>query len=138
MDARAFDRLGEVFIRQDPDAIKGKINIDQLSSFNNLWSAFISMLSLNRFQALREFAFHRLRHQISAIGLSKDQVIPARSILQTLSGGTKKRNRIPMSILDFPYPYSHENPFPTGNPVFRAQVNQAFHQVFSRAAKFLS
>lgn len=137
MDAKAFDRLGETFIRHDPDAVKEKINIDHLGSFNNLWSAFISMLRLDRLQPLREFAFHRLRNQISAVGLSKDRVIPADSILQTLSGGRKKRHKIPMTILDFPYPYTHENPFPTGNPVLRPQVNRAFHQVFSGAAKFL-
>ena len=138
MDAKAFDRLGDAFIRHDPNAVRHKINIEHLSSFNTLWSAFVSMLSLERFQALREFAFHRLRNQISAVGLSKDQVIPARSILQTLWGSSKKRNKIPMTILDFPYPYSHENPFPTGNPALRSQVDQAFHQVFSRAVKFLA
>jgi hypothetical protein len=137
MDAKAFDRLEEAFIRHDPAAVKEKINIDHLSSFNTLWSAFISMLRLDRFQALRDFAFHRLRNQISAIALSKDQIIPASSILQTLCGGSKKRNKIPMTILDFPYPYSHENPFPTGNPALRPQVDQAFHQVFRLAAKFL-
>jgi hypothetical protein len=137
MDAKAFDRLGDAFIHHDPDAVKQKISIDHLGSFNILWSAFISMLRLDRFQALREFAFHRLRNQISVIGLSKDQVIPATSIFQTLCGFGKKRHKIPMSILDFPYPYTHENPFPTGNPVLRPQVDQAFHQVFSQAARFL-
>ena len=136
MDARAFDRLEEAFIRQDPRSIRDKINIDHLNTFNTLWSAFMAMLRLDRFQALRERSFHRLRNQISAIGLSKDQVIPAKSILRTL-WGAGNRNKIPMSILDFPYPYSHENPFPTGNPILRPEVNKAFHQVFSRAANFL-
>jgi len=137
MDAKAFDRLGEVFIRHDPNRVKQKITIEHLNSFNTLWSAFMSMLRLDRFSKLREQSFHRLRNQISAIGLSKDQVIPAKSILQTLTGGSNT-NKIPMEVLDFPYPYSHENPFPTGNPVFRPQVDQAFQHVFSSAAKFLS
>lgn len=136
MDARAFDRLGEAFIRHDPNAVKEKITIEHLSSFNTLWSAFISMLRLNRFQLLREKSFHRLRNQISAVGLSRDLVIPAKSILQTLTG-SRKRNNIPMTVLDFPYPYSHENPFPTGNTALRPEVNAAFHQVFTGAARFL-
>jgi len=136
MDAKAFDRLEEAFIRQDPKAIKQKINIEHLNTFNILWSAFMAMLRLDRFQALRERSFHRLQNQISAVGLSRDQIIPAKSILQTL-WGANNRNKIPMSVLDFPYPYSHENPFPIGNPILRPQVNQAFQQVFSGAAKFL-
>ncbi len=136
MDAKAFDRLGEAFIRHDPNAVKSKINIEHLNAFNSLWSAFISMLRLDRFQAFREHSFHRLRNQISAIGLSRDLVIPAKSILETLSGANL-RNKIPMSILDFPYPYSHENPFPTGNPTLRPQVDVAFNQVFEGAARFL-
>jgi hypothetical protein len=136
MDARAFDRLEEAFIRQDPDVVKQKINIEHLSTFNMLWSAFMAMLRLDRFQVLRERSFYRLRHQISAIGLSRDQVIPAKSILQTLSG-SNNRNKIQMSVLDFPYPYSHENPFPIGNQALRPAVNEAFQQVFSVAVKFL-
>lgn len=136
MDAKAFNRLEEAFIRQDPKTIKQKINIEHLNTFNGLWSAFMAMLRLDRFQALRERSFHRLRNQISAVGLSKDQVIPAKSILRTL-WGANNRNKIPMSILDFPYPYSHENPFPIGNPVLHPQVNQAFLQVFDQAVKFL-
>jgi len=136
MDAKAFDRLEEAFIRQDPQAIKQKINIEHLNTFNILWSAFMAMLRLDRSQALRERSFHRLRNQISAVGLSRDQIIPAKSIMQTL-WGANNRNKIPMTVLDFPYPYSHENPFPIGNPVIRPQVNQAFQEVFSGAVKFL-
>jgi hypothetical protein len=136
MDAKAFDRLEEAFIRQDPRAVKQKINIDHLNTFNTLWSAFMAMLRLDRLQSVREKSFHRLRNQISAVGLIKDQVIPAKSILRTL-WGAKDRNRIPMTVLDFPYPYTHENPFPTGNATIRPQVDQAFHQVFSGAVKFL-
>jgi len=136
MDAKAFDRLEEAFIREDPNAVKQKINIEHLSTFNQLWSAFMAMLRLDRFQKFREQSFHRMRNQISAIGLSKDQVIPAKSILRTL-WGSNSRIKIPMSILDFPYPYTHENPFPVGNPIFRPPVNEAFQQVFAGAVKFL-
>lgn len=136
MDAKAFDRLEEVFIRQDPDAIKGKIGIEQLSTFNGIWSAFMAMLRIDRCQAVRERSFEQLRNQISAVGLSRDRIIPAKSILQTLRGSDNK-NKIPMLILDFPYPYSHENPFPMGNSAWRVPVDQAFHQVFERAVRFL-
>jgi hypothetical protein len=136
MDAKAFDSLEEAFIRKDPREVKQKINIEYLNTFNDLWSAFMSLLRLDRCQAHRERSFHRLRNQISAIGLSGDRVIPAKSILQTL-WGESNRNKIPMAILDFPYPYAHENPFPLSHPEFRIQVDQAFREVFTRAVRFL-
>ena len=136
MDNKAFGRLEEAFIRQDPAAIRRKINIEHLNAFNVLWSSFMAMLRLDKHEHMRERSFYRLRNQISAVGLALDQVIPAKSISRTLCG-SENRNKIPMKIMDFPYPYSHENPFPTGNQNLRPQVNEAFHQVFSGAVKFL-
>jgi len=137
MDAKAFDRLEDTFIRNDPNIVRQNIRIEHLSTFNAIWSAFMAMLRLDRHQNERERSFHRLRNQITAVGLSKDQVIPANSILQTL-WGAKSKNKIPMSILDFPYPYSHENPFPMNNPKIRPLVDQSFHQVFDGAVRFLA
>lgn len=136
MDTQAFARLEEAFIQRDPAEIRTKINIDHLNTFNDLWSAFMAMLRLDKHQVHREKAFYRLRNQISAVGLAMDKVIPAKSILRTLWGSGEK-NRIPMSIMDFPYPYSHENPFPLGNQHVRTQVDAAFHQVFRGAVQFL-
>ncbi len=136
MDTKAFARLEEAFIRQDPTVIRRKINIEHLNTFNVLWSAFMAMLRLDKHEHMRERSFYRLRNQISAVGLALDQVIPAKSISRTLCG-SENRNKIPMKIMDFPYPYSHENPFPMGNQNLRPQVNEAFHQVFSGAVKFL-
>lgn len=137
MDASAFDRLEEVFIRENPEAVRKNISIDRLNSFGSLWNAFLSMLRLDRYSAKREKSFFKLRDQISAIGLADDRVIPARFIKETLQG-TAGKTAIPFSTLDFPYPYSHENPFPMGNAAIRQQVDDAFNLVFSRAASFLS
>ncbi|MDD4645156.1 MAG: DUF6051 family protein [Bacteroidales bacterium] len=136
MDAQAFDRLEETFIRQDPKAVMPKLSIERLNDFSQLWSSFMAMLRLDRFQTFRDRSFHKMRDQISAIGLTKDKVIPANSILQTLCG-TKNRNKIQMSILDFPYQYSHENPFPIGHEEIRSLVNQSFLQVFGKVVQFL-
>jgi len=137
MDAKAFDRLKDTFIRQDPDQVMPRLNMEHLTNFNSLWSSFLAMLRLDRFQMFRDRAFHQMRNQITAIGLLKDQVIPAKSILQTLCGN-KNRNKIPMLVLDFPYPYTHENPFPMGKIELRPLVDQAFIQIFGRASEFLA
>jgi len=136
MDSQAFDKLEETFLLKDPAAVRQKIHIPQLADFNSLWNSFMSMLRLDRFQEFRDRSLSRLNGQISAIGLARDLVIPGASIFRTLMGAGN-RNRIPVSILDFPYPYTHENPFPVNQQEIRHDVDRAFGQIFSRAVSFL-
>jgi hypothetical protein len=137
MDSKAFDRLEEVFIRQDPQGVKHKIHLPKHASFNVLWTSFMSMLRMDRLQAFRERSFARLGNRISAVGLAKDQVIPGKSILRTLWGASN-RNLIPVTILDFPYPYLHENPFPIHHLEMRGSIDGCFRTVFNQASQFLS
>ncbi|MFH0760258.1 MAG: DUF6051 family protein [Bacteroidota bacterium] len=137
MDSKAFDKLEKVFLMEDPKAVRQKIHIPRLNSFNSLWNSFMSMLRMDRLQTVRDRSFKRLCNQISAVGLARDQVIPGSSIFRTLMGAGN-RNRIPVAILDFPYPYTHENPFPINQQDIRQEVNRAFGQVFNQAASFLS
>ena len=137
MDQRAFDQLEETYIRQDPRSVRNKIHLPRLDSFNSLWSSFLSMLRPDRQQELRDRSFRKMAGRICAIGLEDDQVIPGRSIQSTLRGADN-RNPISVSILDFPYPCVHENPFPVNQPAIRAEVDLAFHHIFKNAADFLS
>jgi len=137
MDSKAFDKLEEAFLLKDPKAVKQKIHIPQLANFNALWNSFMSMLRMDCLQGFRDRSFKRLSNQISAVGLARDLVIPGSSIFRTLMGAGN-RNRIPVAILDFPYPYTHENPFPVNQQDIRQEVNCAFGQIFSQAASFLS
>lgn len=136
MDRKAFDKLEEAFLLKDPAAVRQKIHIPQLADFNALWNSFMSMLRLDRLQTFRDRSFRKFRHQIAAVGLARDQVIPGSSIFNTLTGAGN-RNRVPVTILDFPYPYTHENPFPVNQQDIREEVNRAFGQIFSQAASFL-
>jgi len=40
--------------------------------------------------------------------------------------------------LDFPYPYTHQMPFPDHEKIDRSEVIIAFRAVFDRAAGFLA
>jgi hypothetical protein len=68
------------------------------------------------------------------VSLLKDSVIPAKGIISTLSGSGKKDI---VEILDFPYTYSHENPFPVLNTPVSKKVDYWFEKVFAEAAMFL-
>jgi hypothetical protein len=98
--------------------------------------AFRSMLSYNKMSDFREERFKRLAGRISAIALTKDEVIPPHEVENTLKG--RKRD-IPIAVetLDFPYAYKHEDPFPALAGI-SGQVNECFNQVFRDIGSFLS
>ncbi len=136
MDARAFDRLEEAFIRKDPAVVRDMIHLPRLDSFNPLWNGFMSMLRLDRLQNSRERRMKGMSHRISALALSNDKVIPARAISRTLKG-ERRTSKIPIEVMDFPYPCIHENPFPVNQSDWAPAVNATFERVFSKAAAFL-
>jgi hypothetical protein len=55
--------------------------------------------------------------------------------LNTLQG-TARDIPVPVKILDFPFPYTHENPFPLRDK-FQHQVMEKFEEVFAMASDFL-
>ena len=80
------------------------------------------MIPIPSFSKLKEKSFLRLSKKITAIGLLKDQVIPARNIMETLKSH-RRNNNFKLFMIDFPYVYSHENPFPVYNSEKSALVD---------------
>jgi hypothetical protein len=83
----------------------------------------------------REETFNKLRDRIMAITLEKDTVVPPYEVANTLQGSARN---IPVrvEILDFPYDYKHEDPFPQIENS-KDMVNQCFDEVFTIATNFL-
>lgn len=92
------------------------------------WNCFVSMLGKGRLSALREKRLAEIGDRISCIALARDEVFPAEGIVDTL--GSRVR------VLDFPYAYRHETPFPTAGAE-PASVDRALDLVFGAAARFL-
>ena len=86
-----------------------------------------SMLDYKVNLEYREEKFRKIQDQVLAVTLKKDKVVPAYEVINTLKGFQRDIG-IPVDILDFPYPYIHEDPFPITNPP-NEQVNQAFEQL---------
>jgi hypothetical protein len=63
--------------------------------------------------------------------LLKDKVIPATGIMEALD------RFVNVDVMDFPYAYSHENPFPLIDGEGASLINTSFNGVFSKAAAFL-
>lgn len=132
MDSHAFNKVYDYYLNDFEDTITGKSPLFDFLNNNKLGISFRAMIDLSRLRAFRENIFRKLRDQIHSISLIKDTVIPPIGILGTL------RKKEIVEILDFPYAYSHENPFPILNNAMSRNVDDCFERVFTGAAEFLA
>ena len=112
MDSLAFDRVYSYYLNDFEKSITGKSPLVDFLRSSQIGMAFRSMIDLGRLKTFRENILKNLRNQIHSITLIKDTVIPSRGVVATLSSFT---GNDAVEVWDFPYPYSHENPFPILN-----------------------
>jgi len=128
MDSRAAYHLGK-YIYSHP-TMDNEISIPTQMEplLPKAWETFRSMFNLNRHVKMRERGFAELGNRIESIGLTKDKVIPPDAIRKTMGRCQE---------LDFPFEYSHENPFPLTIAANMPDVEMAFKTVFDKAVDFL-
>lgn len=97
---------------------------------------FSGMLDYQKMRPFREQLLKKYEHQIYAITLTKDEVIPSFEVMNTLKGAYRDI-KIKMDEMDFEYDYIHENPFPT-NIANSKQVDDCFEEVFEKVCNFLN
>ena len=134
MDSRAFDRVYSFYLNDFEKSITGKGPLVDFLCSSQIGMAFRSMIDLSRLKTFRENLLKKLQDQIHSITLLKDSVIPASGVLATLGRVNKKDT---VDVWDFPYPYSHENPFPVFDFPLSQKVDTCFESVFSEARSFL-
>jgi hypothetical protein len=93
------------------------------------------MLSYHKCKELREKRLREIAHNIKAIALKKDDVIPSNEVINTLKGEDRDIP-VPVSILNYNYRYDHINPFPN-EASLEAEVDDNFNALFSNASEFL-
>ena len=137
MDALAFKKLQTFYDREIREKYAhAKKYLDSLS-FENINLAFKTMLSAEKFKRFREKMFKQFSNQIHAIALVKDSFMAPEHIYSSLRG---EGGIIPVSInvLDYPYAYTHETPFPIGNdPEKNSTIDSCFNSTFTMVANFL-
>jgi len=97
---------------------------------------FRSLLNFACYRQFREDSFAKIGKRIMALGLQRDTVIPPYEIVNTLKGVAHNLPAV-VEVLDFPYPYRHEDPFPLQEK-YAAQVNEQFEVVMAKAARFFN
>ena len=135
MDTHAFNKVYNYYLNDFEGTITGKSPLVDFLCSSQIGMAFRSMIDIARFKAFRENILKNLKGQIHSISLIKDSVIPIKGIISTL--------RIPklkdtVDIWDFPYSYSHENPFPIFDSALSKKVDYWFEKVFAEATMFLA
>ncbi len=136
MDSHAFRSLRKYYLNNFLFETRSR---SPLSSFikGGVWGeSFIAMINEENNRFYREHKLQRLRNQIQIISLKKDAVIPSNAMQSTFACIRNKSENM-ITEMDFPFEYSHENPFPVLSSTKSGEVDRAFNQVFSRAAEFL-
>jgi hypothetical protein len=103
---------------------------------NRFGRAFTWMLGYGRFKREREKSFQSYSSNVMVMALKKDQVIPLSGIRHAF--GDKFSRSKSIHVVDFPYPYIHENPFPVLSRKIDHEVDQAFRSVFLPVAGFFN
>ncbi len=97
---------------------------------------FRSMIDYHKMIDLREEKIAKLGKRLMALVLKKDSVVPYYEVLNTLQG-TGRNIPVDVEIMDFDFPYTHENPFPL-HPAYQPEVNRMMNKVFDIAAEYLA
>jgi hypothetical protein len=96
---------------------------------------FRSMLNYGKMVQHRENILKKLSRRVKALALAKDTVVPPYEVMNTLQG-TLRDIPIDVEVIDFPYDYKHEDPFPSLT-VISGEVTRQFNRVFHIAGDFL-
>lgn len=99
---------------------------------DNLENAFIAHIDKELCRDRRESFYRRNSYRICVISLKSDKVIPTSGIRAAFGNDAQHC----IEEMDFPFKYSHENPFPEGEKI-AAERKYYFDKVFGKAAEFL-
>ena len=129
IDNQAFDSLMHHF----QDILKD--HADELKSLEtgrgaNVYQYLKSLMLFKPLQVERETRLMELQDRLKVIGLKKDQTMPAGALKKTF-----RATGIPVDIEDYPYEYSHENPFPLHDETYQ-QAGNSLERLIHKTAGF--
>ncbi|GAB1416843.1 hypothetical protein MASR2M117_22490 [Paludibacter sp.] len=105
-----------------------------LNTGDKAMASFYSMLTPDNDKLNRTSNFFRMIDRIKGVSLVFDKVIPYKGVVEALGHDSASKS---ITLLDFPYEYSHENPFPVSEKKDQYEVGKAFDKVFDLASNYL-
>jgi len=135
MDKQAFNSLLTLKHRKRLNSIRKKVYKTDDRKLMNTWPGLELMMYCKRGRKKRDDLFEEIGTRIMAVALEKDKVMPFEGIVETLRG-KKNNGTVPVEIIDFPFEYTHEQPFPVGDDKIQNLVDRSFTVVFDKAVKF--
>ncbi|MBN2648361.1 MAG: hypothetical protein JXR50_01320 [Prolixibacteraceae bacterium] len=135
MDLAAFKSLLTLKSKRKIKAMHRHLLKLNLPVFEEMWMGFYAMMYLRRGRKYRNAWLDYNAGNIWLLALKNDRVMPAGRIVKTFK--RKKNEPSPrIDIIDFPYPYSHENPFPANDLKNKELVMRSMEVVMNKAAEF--
>ncbi len=132
MDSRAFEMLLSFYVGWPDSAMNGgRERLTRLMNNTPEGEAFYAMTSLQRLKDLRGRPFSRYDGRLKAVTFESDTVIPAKAVMETLSGADTE-------VWNPGYPCTHESPFPVLAGDNANEADRTFDRLFDTAARFLS
>lgn len=134
MDRLAYERLLQYYcddwiVPITRNQLRKKTVLDKLQE------AFTSMITPEVHRESRESFFSKWKNRIAGISLIKDKVMPYSAVEACM--GSRLAGEC-FEVMDFPYEYSHESPFPSNGKVDENTLRSSFLSVFSKSAAFLA
>ncbi|MFA9388734.1 MAG: DUF6051 family protein [Prolixibacteraceae bacterium] len=135
MDLKAFKSLLTLKRKRVLKKVHRDLREANLPDFESMWRAFYGMLHHRKGQRIRNEWLDERGSEVQVIALKNDQVMPAKAIIHTF-GVVQRKNKVRIDVIDFPYAYTHENPFPLKDEKIQHLVNRSFDVVFEKAIRF--
>ncbi len=135
MDSEALIALYAFFVEHLDNEFKRDPRLAHYFQEHLAGKYFRAMLSNRKLKELRESRLRELGVRVMAVALRKDEVIQPSEVLNTLNGDFRDIP-IRVHIMDFPYGYTHVNPFPLQSRGAE-EVEHAFAGIMDLAAGHL-
>ncbi|MDR3175335.1 MAG: DUF6051 family protein [Desulfovibrio sp.] len=140
LDSEANVRLYSYLVEHLDSHMKNNPQLERLLTGMEEGVNLRSLLNYRVNLKYREEKLRSISDRFYAVALEQDEVVPPYEVINTLQG-SRKDIGIRVDVLDYPYPYQHENPFPAG--IFSgggliAEIDRQFKRTFDPICAFLA
>lgn len=135
MDLNAFRSLLTLKRKKKLKQVFNYLSSLNFPDFNNTWTGFYAMMYMGKGRKYRNEWLNRKADDLWIVALKKDKIMPAGKIVKTYKRNDK--GILPkIDIIDFPYQYAHESPFPFNDKNNLDLVLRSLDLVIDKATMF--